>query len=245
MKKFLRRLAERFGYEIYNRNHPMVFSEDLLSTYHNRSFIDDPKFQRAYSRAREANDGVDHKIRWRAHMAFWASEQALRLPGAVVECGVSTGFLMSGIMQKHDWNALGKTCHLFNTFTGLVPEYVSEAEAEDGRLERYDKLQEDRVLERVEFVVGPVPDTLDGAGVGDVCYLSLDMNSTVPEIAAFRYFWPKMVPSAWVVLDDYAYSGYDAQHHAFNALAAELGFSILTSPTGQGLIQKSLLVPSV
>ncbi len=244
LKKVFRRIADNLGYEVYNRNHSMVFSEDLLSTYHNQSFIDDPRFQTAYARACEANDGVDHKIRWRAHVAFWASEQALRLGGDVVECGVSTGFLMSGIMQMHDWNTLGKTCYLFDTFTGLVADYVSEEEAKDGRLDRYSQLQLERVqenfseFERVEFVVGPVPDTLTKRDIGDVCYLSLDMNSTIPEMAAMRHFWPKVVPGGWVVLDDYAYSGYEEQHYAYNELSKELGFSILTLPTGQGLIQK-------
>lgn len=249
IKRLLRNQLQRMGYEVYNTRLPSVYSEDLLSTYHNHSFINDLRFQTAYERAKQANDGADHKMRWRAHVAFWASGNAFKLPGAVVECGVSTGFLMSGIMQMHDWNALDKDCYLFDTFSGIDPKYASESERGTDRMSWYGDLNEQRTrqnfaeFQRVHFVVGPVPDTLGEVDVPEVCYLSLDMNNTVPEIAAFRHFWPRMVPGGWVVLDDYAYSGYAEQYAAFNKLGDEMGFSIVGLPTGQGLIQKPPRMP--
>lgn len=247
MKSTLRRVVHGLGYDLYNRNYPKTYSEDGLSTNHNHSFVDDPTFLAAYSRALEANDGIDHKMRWRAHIAFWAASHAARLPGAFVECGVNTGFIMSGIMQQNGWNDLGKDCYLFDTFGGLDERFVSAGEASDGRLEGYKNLSEQRTREnfaefdRVHFVVGAVPETLVQVDIPQVSYLSLDMNCTIPEIEAFRYFWPRVVPGGWVVLDDYCYSGYEEQHFAYNALAEELDFRIMTLPTGQGLVQKPLL----
>ena len=244
LKTFARKTLKSMGYETYNLKLPNVFSEDGLTTYHNHSFTEDPAFLAAYGRSRQVIGGADHHIRWRAHVAFWAAGHAARLPGAFVECGVASGFLMAGIMQRTDWNALGKHCYLCDTFAGLDPRYVSDHEAADGRLDRYSDLRVDKVtkefeeFERVHFVVGPVPDTLPQVEAEEICYLSIDMNATVPEIAALRHFWPKLTPGGMVVLDDYSYSGYEEQHFAFNALAEELGFSILCLPTGQGLIMK-------
>lgn len=246
LKKLVRKQLESMGYAIYNTRLPNVYSEDGLSTGHNHTFTKDPAFLAAYDRAKEANDGVDHMMRWRAHVAFWVAGHALQRPGSIVECGVSTGFLLSGIMQMYDWNTLGKDCYLFDTFTGLDERFTTEGEVEKGRLERYSGLKEERTrknfeeFERINFVVGAVPETLSVHEIPEVCYLSLDMNATVPEIAAFRHFWTRLVPGGWVVLDDYCYYGYEEQHHAFNELAKELGFKILTVPTGQGLIQKPL-----
>ena len=41
-----------------------------------------------------------------------------------------------------------------------------------------------------------------------------------------------------VLLDDYAYFGYEAQGNAFDEVARMLGASILALPTGQGMILK-------
>ena len=244
VKSTLRRVLNRLGYDLYNRNHPAIYSEDGFSTYHNHTFVNDPKFVAAYDRALKANDGIDHNMRWRAQVAFWVASQAVKLPGAFVECGVNTGFIMSGIMQQNQWNDLGKDCFLFDTFGGLDERFVSDTEALDGRLAGYANINETKTREnfaefdRVHFVVGAVPETLTQVDIPQVCYLSLDMNCTIPEIEAFRHFWPRVVPGGWVVLDDYCYAGYDEQHYAFNTLAEELGFQILALPTGQGLVQK-------
>ena len=55
---------------------------------------------------------------------------------------------------------------------------------------------------------------------------------------AIRYFWPKLAAGAPVVLDDYAFKGHDLQKQAIDQLGNELGFEVLSLPTGQGLIIK-------
>lgn len=244
IKQVIRGALKSMGYEVYNTKLPYVYSEDGLSTYHNHSFIHDADFQAAYARAREAIDGEDHKMRWRVHVALWVASQVIDLDGDFVECGVSRGFLTSAIMQYLNWNKLGRDFYLFDTFAGLDPRFVTESEAEDGRLERFAGLRLDRVqenfaeFENVHFVVGAVPETLDEVEINKVCYLSLDMNCTEPEIAALAHFWDRLVPGAIVLMDDYAYSGYEAQNAAFNAFACEKGTQILSLPTGQGIIVK-------
>jgi hypothetical protein len=41
-----------------------------------------------------------------------------------------------------------------------------------------------------------------------------------------------------ILLDDYAYAGYEEQNRAFRLFAIQIGTEILTLPTGQGLILK-------
>ena len=93
-------------------------------------------------------------------------------------------------------------------------------------------------FDRVHLIRGAVPDTLNDVEVDRVAYLSLDMNCAGPEIAALRHFWPKLVSGGVVLLDDYAFRGFEPQLKAHNELAGELGYSILSLPTGQGLILK-------
>ena len=243
LKSIVRQALDRAGYTVYNRRKPHIYSEDGLSTIHVHDFIDRPAFKQAYARAVQAN-GADHHMRWRAHVALWVARQAIDRPGAFVECGVSTGFLASAIMQSLGWNGTDRHFYLFDTWEGLDARYLSEREAGDGRLDWYSTVKYDNVVKNfaefrnVHMIRGAVPDTLPTADIGEVCYLSLDMNCTAPEIAAIRYFWPKLVPGGFVLLDDYAYSGYEEQHRAFDAFAAAHGVEILSLPTGQGLILK-------
>jgi hypothetical protein len=64
------------------------------------------------------------------------------------------------------------------------------------------------------------------------------MNCTVPEIEAASFFWEKLVPGGMILLDDYAYAGYEDQNRAFRLFAAQKSAEILSLPTGQGLILK-------
>lgn len=243
LKSVVRRAMDRAGYTVYNRAQPHVYSEDGLSTVHVHDFLDKPAFQAAYARGIKAN-GADHHMRWRAHVALWVARQALDRPGAFVECGVSTGFLASAIMQSLDWNRTGRAFYLFDTWEGLDARYLSEQEAATDRLSWYSTVKYDNVVrnfaeyQNVHMVRGAVPDTLVSTDVKEVAYLSLDMNCTAPEIAAIEHFWPRITTGGFVLLDDYAYSGYEEQHVAFDAFAAKAGTEILSLPTGQGLIVK-------
>lgn len=67
-----------------------------------------------------------------------------------------------------------------------------------------------------------------------MAYLHIDMNCAPPEVAALRFFWPRLTPGAFVLLDDYANRGRDEQRRAMDEVAAEFGVKICTLPTGQG-----------
>lgn len=64
------------------------------------------------------------------------------------------------------------------------------------------------------------------------------MNNTVPEIAAAETFWSRLEPGAVVVLDDYGWERHIEQKRAFDKFAAARGVTVLSLPTGQGLIIK-------
>ena len=69
-------------------------------------------------------------------------------------------------------------------------------------------------------------------------FLHIDLNNAPPEIFGIRSLWPNIPPGGVVLLDDYGYRGYEKQGEAMDLLAQELGFDILTTPTGQGVIIK-------
>jgi cephalosporin hydroxylase len=243
---YLLRLEDRLPERLPN------YAQDGLQTAHNNGFMADPRFQKAYARGVKAA-GADYSWHWRVHVGLWAAERAMSVPGDFVEFGTNRGFLASSIMEHLAWNATGRRFMLLDTFSGIDERFVSPVERQIGVLERNQRdidsgfyaLSVDDVRTnfaewpKAEIIVGPVPLTLEKLTGEAFAFVHIDMNCAPPEIAALRFIWPKLSPGAVVLLDDYAYNGYEAQKLAMDRLAAELGFSILSLPTGQGLIIKA------
>ena len=228
-----------------------AYVRDGLASIHNHEFLDDPAFASAYARG-VAAAGADYGWQWRVHVGLWAAGVARNLPGDFVECGVNAGFMSSAVMSFLDWNRLGKTFYLLDTFSGLDERYVSPAERAEGILEKNRQHIDEGFYvlgveavkrnfaewERVRIVPGSIPDTLAGVDAKSVAFLHIDMNCAPPEVAALEHFWGLLSPGAPVLLDDYAYFGYRQQKLAMDALARRLGVGIVSLPTGQGLLLK-------
>jgi len=250
MKSIVKQVLASRGYELQGIAPEIgdTYDQDGLKTNHNHDFVDDPKFVAAYERGKVAA-GKDYRFHWRVHVALWAAEMASKVPGDYVECGVNKGFMSSAMMQMLDWNLVGRTFWLLDTFDGIDERYLSEAEKAAGRMnmnegEFYVKGVESvrenfSEWKNVEIVVGAVPETLPLVKSDQVAFLHLDMNCAPPEVAALEHFWPFLSPGGVVLMDDYTYSGYEVQHSSLKEAAAVIGTPILGLPTGQGLMIKA------
>jgi len=246
----LSQLAIRRVVNIFNRN-PWTsyrleltprtgqYNQDGLRTSHNHSFLEAPDFQDAYARAVKAA-GWDYEIHWRVHVILWAAITAQPLPGAFVECGTGRGFMASAICQGLAWT--DRPFYLFDTFQ---PELVTpdSATRHEGHSPVYARCPEEpqtnfREWPGVKLVVGTIPQSLTDVNIASVAFLHVDLNHPLPEEGVIRHFWPKLCPGAIVVFDDYAYEGYEASHVSADRVAADLGFLIVSLPTGQGLAIK-------
>lgn len=234
-----------------------TYMQDGLMSQHSTEFLMDEKFIRAYARGVKATHGVDFKWHWRVHVGLWAAYTCREIEGDYVECGVGNGFLTSAILEYLDWNTLNKHFYLFDTFTGLVEEYITAEE-----LKRIDNVEsfnnsrrkagiynknyqsvEDNFHEwdNVHLVKGAIPETLNTVYINKVAYLHIDMNCIIPEIAAIEHFYPKLTIGSIILFDDYTYNEHTLQKKAIDEWADKMGVHILSLPTGQGLFVKTKL----
>jgi hypothetical protein len=212
---------------------------DSMSTRHNDDFMRTPDFQKASARAVKAA-GWDYQIPYRVHQALWCARTARKVPGDFVELGTGRGYIMSAILA--DQPDFDRHVHLFDTF---LPNHLKADGKQDSRTTspHYAKSFED-VRENfaewpfVRLHQGDVFDTLPDADIEAVAFLHVDMNYAPPEIFGLRHFWPLMPKGGIILLDDYAHANCRDQYRAMNKLAAEIGFDILSTPTGQGIIVK-------
>jgi hypothetical protein len=229
--------------ELLTRSHAPVCRTDNLRTHNLHDFVEDPDFQRAYARGVKAF-GWDYGIPWRIHVLLWASGHGLKLDGVFVECGTARGFQSSAICEYHD---LGdRPFYLFDTFkksiaaAGLTgEEYAAAAPAHRMYADSVEEVAANFAeWPNVRLVPGLIPDTLNDVTIDKVAFLAVDLNAPEPEEAAIRHFWPRLAVGGMLVLDDYSWAGFEASRASADRLGKELGFSILSLPTGQGLAVK-------
>jgi hypothetical protein len=228
-----------------------IFSFDGLYTdprvIHNHDFMQDQKYIDAFSAGYKAL-AHDHSMFWRLHTALFFANRALKLEGDFVECGVWKGFLSRAIMNYIDWNNIDKNFYLFDSFEGLSESYLTTEELKNKEklahlASHYNDCYEDakntfKNFQNVHLIKGYIPETLEKTNIEKVCYLSLDMNCAMPELAAAEYFWDRMSPSAAIILDDYGFVSYEEQKRVFKDFAKRKKTEILHMPTGQGIILK-------
>jgi len=246
MKTLIGKLVLSFGCKVAGVK---AYIEDDLFTTHAHDFVHEPAFVKAYARGAKAA-GPSYHFRWRVYMALWAARVASRLPGDFVECGTNKGFIASAVMEDLNWNTCGKKIYLLDTWQGLDASALSEEEKKAGFAEHSQKWIKEGVYEtdfeavkrnfsewrNVSLVKGTIPATLAQVESNQIAFLHLDLNCSPPEVAALEHFWPKLVPGALVLHDDYG--GFELSKRGMDQLAERFGVKFATLPTGQGLLIK-------
>ena len=166
---------------------------------------------------------------WNIHVCCWAGENALKLEGDFVECGVGVG-IFSRLMMNYLDLGERKFWLLDRWSPGDTASFVEDFNLVKKIFAPY---------KNAWLVQGTIPDTLDRVTSDKIAYLYIDLNSALPEIEAAEYFWPKLVSGGYMLLDDFGFPGHEPQKEAFIKFAREKNVPILFCPTGQGVIIKT------
>jgi hypothetical protein len=224
------------------RLYPRYFAMDMLITVaRNMGFLEDAAFMQAVNE--EARNDQDRSLLWRLHVLCWAATSALKLEGDFVECGVYRGFSTAVIARYLRFAGLPRRWYLYDTFTGIPADQINAGDKESALSYREPALYED-VTQRfasypnIRVVRGRVPEVLQEASPQSIAFMHLDMNSAAAELGALKHLYERLVPGAFLVLDDYGWYYYRQQKIAEDPFFRERGCLVLELPTGQGLVVK-------
>jgi hypothetical protein len=221
-----------------------TYNQDGLATAHNADFVEEPRFKAAYEAGKATGSWTFGDLTWRAYVVCWAAERGAALDGDFVECGVNRGGYALSVIKYVGFEHLAKRFFLLDTYEGLAERYISPEERARGvRVGEYEPCYDAVVrtfspYSNVTIVRGAVPETLPEVTAEKIAFLSLDMNTRDPEIAAAECFWDRLTSGAAIVLDDYGWRKHYEQKLAFDEFARARGVQVLSLPTGQGLILK-------
>lgn len=256
----IERILRKFGYinkeKLLEQNYVLpkaqiTYSNDLLYTFHNASFLNNPLFIESYNLGKNTDGGIllkNYDIQWRIHVLCWAAKHAMHLEGDFVDCGVHTGIFPRAVINYTKFENSSKRYFLLDTFGGLDERYSTKEEMQRNTAIGYNKDNSEKLYQKVKstfkgfnvsIIKGAIPETLTEVTTNKVCYLSIDMNSVAPEVAALDFFWDKMVTGGIIILDDYGYAdSHTPQRLAHDAFAKSKNVEILILPTCQGLLIK-------
>lgn len=239
--KLLKSIKRRFRYD-------QEYDEDGLISIHNHEFVKEKKFVKAYKKGIIANNGVDYHFRWRVRVALWCAQQALKLEGDFMELGVWSGFLTSAICEYFDWNSQKRNFYLFDTWHGIDSTLLTKEEVEKNRIKKNEWIYNKDIFTSVKdnfaaypsvkLIKGSLPASLAEVEIGEIAYLSIDLNNITPEIESVKILWKNVVKGGVVLLDDFGYHGYEPQYEGWREWARLQNIDILPLPTGQGIIIK-------
>jgi hypothetical protein len=152
----------------------------------------------------------------RAYVVLRAAEMALDCAeGDFVECGVfrgGTALLASEVILRDTMNA-PPLFHLFDTFSGVPSEGLTQREVADGFI---GKCSQDVSLDATKenlnayagflrYYPGYIPDTFDDFEPRPIRYLHIDINTKKAHRECLEFFVPMLVDGAVILFDDYGW----------------------------------------
>jgi hypothetical protein len=134
----LRRPNCAISFSIAPPAHLPVYDSDGLTVRGKQvPFLENERFMSAYRRGINSGQrfggtpNAEIHIEWRVAVTCWAAHHGSKLPGDFVECGVNTGIYSLAICEYVGFNHLNKSFYLFDTFSGIPEEQMSDAERQE------------------------------------------------------------------------------------------------------------------
>jgi pentatricopeptide repeat protein len=216
----------------------------------------EPQFDAAYRRSLEATTTAPYALRRRSrfHQLYRLLEEVLPLDGDIAECGCYRGLsshLMLSRLRRADPGYDGAGYHVLDSFEGL-----SEPGPEDRLVGVEPPAQRVHLAAQrgwfavplevvrqglaefpgVSYHPGWIPASLSGLPERRYRFVHLDLDLHDPTLGALEYFFPRLVPGAILVCDDFNWPG---ERKAIEDFCARQGIAFETTPHNQAVLRRS------
>jgi hypothetical protein len=214
--------------------------DEMFIANKNMHFFKDEKFNLLMEEL--AKSDIYKGMAWRVHFLLWAAEQALKVDGDFMECGVFRGFKSYFLLRYFEERLSKKTYFLCDTYEGID---LSQAHLSPITNIEHNKCNLHAFIvsrfsefKNVDIVKGSVPNSLFNKNIKKIAFLHLDMNSYMAEIGALDFLWDKISNGGVIILDDFGLYSHKAQMEKELPWFQNKGHKILEFPTGQAMIIK-------
>ena len=200
-------------------------------------------------------EGEPHKLKvlrsamWRHYIIYssiiYACNRTKLQSFNFAECGVCDGWGAYFAVNAAFNTGVDFKYYLYDSWQGMKREYLLDSE--DDSHGKYSHLDIERAKtnlapfnEHLVFNKGFVPDSFEVSNNPDrLSWLHIDLNSALPTIAALDFFFDKLENGGIVLLDDYAWPGYEDTKTHVDKWVQKANGMLFQFPTGQGVIIKN------
>ena len=197
----------------------------------------EPVFEEIYRRVKP------HTLvsRDRCFVLWKTLQQALLLPGDVIECGVFRGG--TALLEATVIQASGKIRphHLFDTFEGMLKTAEGIDRFEVGDLSATSVEAVGRLVAPYPFTqihAGLIPATFNRLSLDRVCWAHVDVDLYQSVRDSIDYIYPRLVPGGYLIMDDYGFPSCAGARRAVDESFESRPEVPLCLPTGQCLVVK-------
>jgi hypothetical protein len=189
------------------------------------------------------------QLSWRHYIVYWSGTVASRIAGDksrnFVEMGVCDGLTAWYASRARQNLSCDGEFFLYDAWEGMRPDLLTESERKSaGSYSFLDIENTKRNLDlcgddKFVFVKGYIPESFaHSRNPEQIAWMHIDLNSSIPTLASLDFFWDRLVPGGIVLLDDFAWPGYEDTRAEVEKWCQARSLDIFQFPTGQALITK-------
>ncbi len=189
------------------------------------------------------------QLRWRHYIVYWSATVASRIAGGgdknFVEMGVCDGLTAWYASRARQALNCGGEFFLYDAWAGMRSDLLTGSEgAAVGSYSYLDIENTKRNLascgpDKFVYIKGYIPESFSQARNPEkIAWMHIDLNSSIPTIESLKFFWDRLLPGGVILLDDFAWPGYEDTRAEVEKWCENLHLDILQFPTGQALITK-------
>lgn len=177
----------------------------------------------------------------RTYVLWKTLQQALHLPGDVLECGVfrgGTALLEAKTMAGHREE---RALHLFDSFRGMPKTAKGIDRIQEGEFSGTSVETVSALLAPFSFAqihAGFIPQTFEGLKIPRIAWAHVDVDIYRSVRDCIAYIYPRLVAGGTLVFDDYGFPCCSGARQAVDEAFASLPEVPLCLPTGQCLVTK-------
>lgn len=189
------------------------------------------------------------QLSWRHYIVYWSATVASRIAGGnarnFVEMGVCDGLTAWYASQARQNLSCGGEFFLYDAWEGMRPDLLTESERRSAGSYSYLDIENTKRnldlcgSDKFVFIKGYIPDSFaHSRNPEQIAWMHIDLNSSIPTIASLNFFWDRLLTGGIVLLDDYAWPGYEDTKIEVEKWCLDRSLDIFQFPTGQAIITK-------
>ena len=248
MKKLIKSLAERSGYEIRRKGGSSIEFQAVRSVpdaeYYTQwspptprftPWVGHPAFERLYAEVEP------HTIvsRDRCYVLASLADYASYLPGDLAECGVFRGG--TALLLCRASAERRKRVRLFDSFEGLPagdPEKDKWFEEGQFAVDAVESVKQllDEFSDVTDIRAGWIPETFSGLEDATYALVHIDVDLYRSSLDCCAYFYPRVVTGGALLFDEYGFAAARGERDAVDEFFADKREKPIVLPTGQALV---------